>query len=51
MDIGFNPAFLTDALRVVDTDEICVEMSASVKPAVIRSGSDFLYVVMPVEIS
>jgi len=51
MDIGFNPAFLTDALRVVDTDEISVEMSASLKPAVIRSGSDFLYVVMPVEIS
>jgi len=51
MDIAFNPAFLIDALKVVDTDEISVEMSASLKPAVIRAGSDFLYVVMPVEIS
>ncbi len=50
IDIAFNPAFLTDALRVMDTDEISVEMSASLKPAIIRAGGDFLYVVMPVEI-
>jgi DNA polymerase-3 subunit beta len=50
LDMAFNPAFLIDALRVVGTDEIVFEMNASLKPAVIRAGSDFLYVVMPVEL-
>ena len=49
-DMGFNPAFLVDALRIMDTDEIIVEMSEPLKPAVIRAGPDFLYVVMPVEL-
>ncbi len=51
IDIAFNPAFLTDALKMMDTDEIGVEMNASLKPAIVRAGSDFLYVVMPVEFS
>lgn len=50
MDIGFNPSFLIDALRVVDSDEIAVEMSATNKPAVMKAGSNFLYVLMPVDL-
>jgi len=50
IDIAFNPGFLLDALRVVDTDEIVVEMNASLKPAVLKAGASFLYVVMPVEL-
>ena len=50
MEIAFNPMFMTDALRVVDADEVSFEMTASNKPAVIKSGSDFLYVIMPVDL-
>ncbi|HUT01602.1 MAG TPA: DNA polymerase III subunit beta [Phycisphaerae bacterium] len=50
LDMAFNPGFLLDVLRVIDTDEISIEMSASLKPAVIKAGTDFLYVVMPVEL-
>lgn len=50
IDIAFNPTFLVDALRVVEADEITFEMNGPNKPAVIRSGNDFLYVVMPVEL-
>ncbi len=50
MEIGFNPSFLTDVLRVVDSDEITVEMTAANKPAILKSGSDFLYVLMPVDL-
>jgi DNA polymerase-3 subunit beta len=49
IDIAFNPAFLTDALKIMDTDEISVEMTAALKPAIVRAGSDLLYVVMPVD--
>jgi len=49
-EISFNPAFLIDALRVVETDEITFEMTTANKPAVIKAGADFLYVLMPVEL-
>ena len=50
MEIAFNPVFLIDALRVIDADSINLEMSASNKPAVIKAGSNFLYVLMPVDL-
>ncbi|MHC4983042.1 MAG: DNA polymerase III subunit beta [Planctomycetota bacterium] len=50
LEIGFNPMFLTDALRVIDAKEISLELSASNKPAVVKAGNDFLYVLMPVDL-
>lgn len=49
-DIGFNPQFLVDAMKIIDTDQITFEMNAPNKPAVIKAGSDFLYVLMPVDL-
>jgi DNA polymerase-3 subunit beta len=51
MDIAFNPAFLVDALKVAGAENISFEMNASNKPAVIKAGTDFLYVIMPVDLS
>ncbi len=50
LEIAFNPAFMLDALRVMDTDEITLELNAANKPAVIKAGGDFLYVLMPVDL-
>ncbi len=50
MDIAFNPAFLLDALRVAQADSVTLEMNASNKPALMRAGGDFQYVLMPVEL-
>lgn len=50
LEIGFNPAFITDALKVVNEPEIILELKASNKPGLIRSGQDFVYVVMPVNL-
>jgi DNA polymerase-3 subunit beta len=50
MEVGFNPTFLTDALRVVDADEVSLELTAPNRPGLIRSGSNFLYVIMPVNL-
>ena len=50
MEVAFNPAFLTDALRVVGVDSITLEMNAPNKPAVMKAGNDFVYVLMPVEL-
>ena len=51
LQIAFNPAFLVEALRAVDADSISFEMNASNKPALIRAGNDFLYVLMPVDLT
>lgn len=51
IEIGFNPAFITDALKVIHDPEIMIELKASNKPGLFKAGSDFLYVVMPVNLS
>ena len=51
LEIGFNPQFLMDSLRVLDDEKVTVELKEANRPAVLRSGSDFLYVIMPVNLS
>lgn len=51
IEIGFNPAFITDALKVINDPQVIMELKASSKPALIKSGQDFLYVVMPVNLA
>lgn len=50
IEIAFNPLFLLEALRVAQSEEISFEMNAGNKPAVIKAGNDFLYVLMPVDL-
>jgi len=50
VEIGFNPNFLVEALRVVDTDEISLEMTAPNRPGLLKGGNNFLYVIMPVNL-
>ena len=50
VEIGFNPTFLTEALRVVDSDEISLELTAPNRPGLIKGGQNFLYVIMPVNL-
>ncbi len=50
IEIGFNPQFITDALKVMSDQSVVVELKAPNKPGLIKSGADFLYVVMPVNL-
>jgi DNA polymerase-3 subunit beta len=50
VEIGFNPTFLTEALRVVDSDEITLELTAPNRPGLLKGGQNFLYVIMPVNL-
>lgn len=51
IEIGFNPQFITDALKVIDQPEVILELKAPNKPGLIKSGNDFMYVVMPVNLT
>ena len=51
IEIGFNPAFLSDALKVAGTPSVTLELKESNRPGIVKAGTDFLYVVMPVNLS
>jgi len=48
--IGFNPQYILEALRVIEEPEMVFELSDASKPGVIKVGKDFLYVLMPVTV-
>ncbi len=50
IEVGFNPAFLIDALRVC-SEKVTLELKEANKPGLVRCGNEFLYVVMPVNLS
>ena len=50
MEIGFNPAFLIDVLKVIKTSEFALELGDANRPGLFKSGNDFLYVVMPINL-
>ncbi len=49
--IGFNPGFLTEALKVVEAERVTLELSDASKPGVLTTGKEFLYVIMPVNLA
>ena len=51
IDIAFNPNFIVDVLKNTDEEEIVFEVTDSVNPGIIRTGSEFLYVIMPMRIT
>jgi DNA polymerase-3 subunit beta len=51
IEVGFNPQFLIEALRVIKTPEFEMELGQSDRPGLIKSGANFLYVLMPINLS
>ena len=50
IEIGFQPAFIVDALKVIDGQQVMIEMRSPQKPGVFKVGQEFTYVVMPVNV-
>lgn len=48
LTIGFNPQFVQDCLKALDAEAVRIEMKDGARPGVIREGTDYLYVLMPV---
>ena len=51
VDMGFNPNFLTDVLRVAHEEKIRFDFKEANRPGVIRLSDDFVHVVMPVTLT
>ena len=52
MTIAFNPSFLIDGIEAVPGDEVVLEMSDAVRPAMVHGVNDvrFRYLLMPVRV-
>ncbi|MDO5441747.1 MAG: DNA polymerase III subunit beta [Bacillota bacterium] len=53
LTIGFNSKYLIDVFKVVNDDEVAIEMGSAVSACLIKpiSGDNYLYLVLPVRIS
>lgn len=49
--IAFNPEFLMAPLRNIDSATINLDLIDEMSPGVIRTGTDFLYVLMPMRVT
>ena len=49
--IGFNPYFLVDALKVMNDEQVLLELKQPTSPGVLKGEGDFLYLVMPVSLA
>lgn len=52
LDIGFNPKYLIDVLKVIDSEVIYMEFLANISPCIIRpqNNDNYTYLVLPVRI-
>ena len=41
LEIAFNPVYIMDALKVIEADDIAIELKRGDKPGLIRSGNSF----------
>ncbi len=49
--IGFNPTYLIDVLKNLREQSIGFELQNAEKPGVIRTGDEYVYVVLPMQLS
>jgi DNA polymerase-3 subunit beta len=50
IEVGFNPQFLMDVLRIMPTPEFEMELGQQDRPGLIKSGTEFIYVLMPISL-
>ena len=49
--IGFNPMFIIDALKNIEEESVKFSFVDPEKPAVIKSGEDYTYIVLPMQVT
>jgi len=49
MDIGFNTNYLTDVLKKIEDESVCIDFSGPDKPAVLRKQG-YVYLLLPIKI-
>lgn len=52
LELGFNPRYFIEALKVIDDQEIIIEFTTSLSPVLIKpvATKDYIYVVLPIKL-
>lgn len=52
LEIGFNPKFIIDVLKVLENEEIIMEFNSGIRPAILKTdeGDNYIYLVLPMKI-
>ena len=52
IDIAFNARYITDVIRNVTDENLCMKFNTNVSPCVVvpRSGEDYIYLILPVRV-
>ena len=52
IDIAFNSRYITDVIRNVSDENLCMKFNSNVSPCVVvpESGDDFIYLILPVRV-
>jgi DNA polymerase-3 subunit beta len=50
IEVGFNPNFLVDVMRIIPKPQFQLELGQADRPGLIKSGANFLYVLMPINL-
>lgn len=51
LSVGFNPDYIADLLKNIGDETVNFEIVDSEKPGVVRIGSDYTYVVLPMQVT
>lgn len=49
--VGFNPQYLIDVLKSVKEENVSLELTGPESPGIIRSQDDYVYIVLPMQLS
>jgi DNA polymerase-3 subunit beta len=51
IEVAFNPDFLLEPLKNLQSDEVFMELTDELSPGVLKSNVPFIYVIMPMRVS
>jgi DNA polymerase-3 subunit beta len=51
LSVAFNPGYLMDPLKVLETEDIFLELSDELSPGSVKVNTPFHYVLMPMRMS
>ena len=51
LQIGFNPTYLLDALKSIEEEMVEIEFTGPEKPGVLRIRDEYIYIVLPMQIT
>ena len=52
MEAGFNPKYFLDSLKVIDEEEIFIELGSSISPCLVKSveNNEYVYMILPIRL-